>query len=348
MPKNLHTYIKDYNREKFLSAISIGISINALLSGNFVGSPIVILYALYMNLVAKNEKINCRNSAEYQTLNMCYEKVKHEIVKNIKEFGFNDVEGLFAYFTHLRVNNYLAHQTDLPYYYLESIFGEEQIIKALILNNHGVCRNYCPAFADICASFNIDCKSVIVDHFKTSQELVIRAEDFLTEEDYKKLEVMHDLNAETDMDAFIKKHAEVLEEVFGRITKELDDLGYFDVNHKQKHCINVATDENNSYLLDPSLNQFYIDKNEEGNYLSNQGNYFRVISKRFINKYPHYMSKKLEIPKPLKTPEEMVEKLNERTETIKDNIDLMHKMYKEIQPVLEDADEVYKYILQAH
>lgn len=338
MAQSLLEYKKDYLQLRRSAAVIFGMAAGCGLSQNYFG----LIWTLFIGILQKKMSDNAykrsSNCYEYQLLNGIYVSVREELVNNIKTLDMTDLEGIFAYYCHIILNNYLSYDRHLPKYHVEVLFNEEPILAALTLNNHGVCRNIAPFLTDLYHDFNIDSKNIVCDYYESIQEIIIDANEYISKEDIKNLEEKETL----------EETIQEMNNIFERIANDLKEKGTIGRERKEHHCINLVNDKEHSYLLDASTAQFYVDKDEEGKYPSNRGDYFKVVNNRKLEKlYKSTMSTKLEIPHPLKSAEEMISDLNKRQKHIKDNADIIEQMHKDIEPMLVTAEEVYKLILQA-
>lgn len=338
MSKSIFEYKKDYRDYQNFSAIIFGMAAGCGLSQNYFASVSYIVIGIIYKKMSDFAYKNSANSFEYQLLNRIYGDVREELVKNIKTLEMSDIEGIFAYYCFILRNNYLSFNRNLPKYQVEGIFNEEAIISALVLNNHGVCRNIAPSLTDLYGDFNIESKNILCDYFEVAKEIVIDANKYMTEEDFKNLE-----GKENFEDAILE-----LNDILKRISNELLETEIISEDKKSRHCINLVSDDEHSYLFDAATFQYYIDKDDEGKYRSNRGNYIKVLdSKKFKNKYKNTMTPKFAIPHPIKDADEIANELNKRQKHLKDNIDVIEQMHKDIEPLLVSAEEAYKLILQA-
>lgn len=338
MAKSIMQYKSEYNQFKINSCISMGMASACGVSHNYPGMLFTGCLTLFQLGLMQYSYVTSKYAKEYKALNSFYKSVREELVKNIKTLEQGDIPGIFSYLCFILHKNILSYDRHLPRYHVEGIFNEASILAALTLNGHGVCRNIAPALSDLYRDFSIDSTNVMCDHYEVQRIIEINADDYLTEEDYHNIERQK---------SFEEKIYEI-NRIFEKVAKRLEEQGIIKKDRRQRHCINLVNDSEYSYLLDASTYQYYADKDEDGKYYSNMGNYFRVVNDiGYKNPYKNTIKPKLEIPHPIMPDEEFSEEISKRREILEENIDIIEQMHKDIEPMLFNAEETYKLILHA-
>ena len=114
---------------------------------------------------------------------------------------------------------------------------------------------------------------------------------------------------------------------------------------ESNHGITVTTDENYTYLLDPTNNEVYgieID----GAYYSSTLNSIRIEKSELIN-IKNKIFYEIKSNKPLKDPNECEENIIKSLSFIQNNLDILESLYREINPALRDAEDIYQKILRS-
>ncbi|MCX4366112.1 MAG: hypothetical protein OSJ70_10130 [Bacilli bacterium] len=338
MAKTIFEYKDDYNLFNKLSILIAGMALENGISGNYISMIFTAIMAIIQKKMANAAYKNSAFSIEYQYLNNLTACIREELVKNIQELDMANIEGIFAYYCFVLKNKYLSHNRDIPKYPIEGLFNEDAILAALTLNNHGVCRNIAPFLTDLYHDFNIDSQNVLCDYFKTAREIVINADQYITEDDIANLESKQNL----------EESIEEINNILDRITKDLIEKGMIGQDTITHHCINIVNSEDFSYLFDPATYQFYTTPDDEGKFYSNRGDYLKVMqNKKMKKKYKNIMTPDIVLPHPIKPPEEIAASLSKNQKHIEENIDVIEQMHKDIEPFLVAADDTYKLILLA-
>ena len=340
MSRYLKSYINDYERYRYMSGIVAGMGVTNLINQNFTGMGFSIIYSLLLLWVSITAKKQSKNAYEFQILNGIYEDVLKEIATSIKKLELGDIEGIFAYINHLYENNYLSYDRHLPVLNKMPIFNEDAILAALSFNNHGVCRNKAPMLVDLYKLFDIEAYGLTGSYFE-NEHIIVDGEGIISEEEMKTIAE----NAEKNPEEIAKLLSEVTGRIFNRIEQEREAL---DASSTGNHAITQANSKDHTYLLDPTLQEFYMDADEDGRFYSNKGNYFKIVSaKKKRHLYKDHLKMEITDKKPMLEPKEMCDILNKKHKIITDNTDIVEEMHKNLEPLLLLADDTYKMILRA-
>lgn len=340
MSKSINSYIRDYKQYRTMSAIGAGMSAANVINGNIVGFVFSALWTLYLKKMSDSQIKNLDQCYEYGLLNDMCQIIIDELAQNICKLELYNIEGIFAYVSYILENNYLSYDRHLPPLNNMKIYNEQAILSALALNNHGVCRNDAPLLTDIYHKFDIDSHNIICSDY-SKPPIVVVGPDILTEEDYKQFTSDGEMNE--------KKILEMLELVGKRVEEKLDKEKE-DLDHSiyGNHAITQVNSEEYSYLLDPTRRCFYQEADDEGRFFADNGDYIKIVSaKKRKNLYPQKMHMDFVDKKPIVPTEEMNKRLEKSRKVITENVDIIDEMHRDVEPILERADEVFQLILKA-
>lgn len=340
MSKSIYSYIRDYKQYRTMSAVVGGMSAANVINGNIVGFVFSALWTFYLKIMSDSQIKNLDHCYEYVLLNDMCQIIIDELAQNICKLELGNIEGIFAYVNYILKNNYLSYDRNLPPLNSMKLYNEQAILSALALNNHGVCRNEAPLLTDIYHKFNMDAHNIICSDYSESP-IVVVGPDILTEEDYKQFTSDGEMNE--------KKILEMLELVGKRVEEKLDkEKEALDHSIYGNHAITQVNSEEYSYLLDPTRRCFYKDSDEDGRFYADNGDYIKIVSaKKRKNLYPQKMHMDFVDKKPIIPAEEMNARLEKSKKVITENVDIIDEMHRDIEPILERANEVYKLILKA-
>lgn len=340
MSRYLQSYIKDYERYRLMSGITVGMSVTNLVNNNIPGSVFTIIYAILLMAISNNAKKQSKNAYEFQLLNGLYKDILEEVAKSITKLELGDIEGIFTYVCYLYKNNYLSYDRNLPIINRIPIFNEEAVLASLSLNNHGVCRHKAPMLVDLYKLFDIEAYGLTGTYFQNNR-IIVADDSIMNEEEIRG--IIGD--GEVKPEQIFKVLEEISKRIETRLNTEREFLNSLPTGN---HAITQANSQDHTYLLDPTHKEFYVEADEEGRFYSNNGNYFKIVSvKKKKHLYKDHLNMKIIDKKPIMEMDEMNDIMNKYLKRIEDNQDIVEEMHSDIEPMLLLADDTYKMILQA-
>lgn len=326
---------KSYKNCKNLTILSIvGLAGGTILTGsiNF------FIVAFYLTVMAyrgcKENYIAIGECDEYQRINQIYEYVLEELLSNMSNFDTISIEDIYAYYSYVINNGYLYAKRDMPLAE-NKILYERKILKALSLNNHGICRNLTPLLTDLINKKGYTAINLVCDALHEKREIDVeytKEETALIFDDSKLREVAHIIGSkkmEIAIDEYVKK---------------------FPLRRKynENHVITQAMDDTYTYYLDATNFEIYIPiQGREKEYISNMFNFMSIEKdpKRELKSADGLVTVYNLEEKEFKDAFEVVYNLYMKEKIFLENSDIFMNMYKEILPALEEAEDIYKRIL---
>lgn len=323
---NSFDYYKDiYEMAKKFSLLSkIGLA-----GGIITLSPNITLFALLFTVLLKNTRngvlTDLADCDEYQRFNQIYEFVLSEMVKNIKEYNFSSIEEIYAYYIYCIFKKYLCYDKNIGCINDQVIYVESAILKPLILNNHGQCRNLSPVLGDLMEAFgyeeaNIGCYR-------------LKGNTFSKDVDYNQEKV----SQMSTQEAFKYVGEKEIEQLIKQYKEKYPKKPKF----TETHVISQVNDANYTYYLDLAIPQIYVPVLERsGECVSPMGD-FIIFD---LNKKNKSIFKDRLVEKEFKNPFDVIWNFAQVEDIIDNNKDVLEKLHREIRPALEEAEGIYQKI----
>lgn len=326
MGKTLYKYRANY--AECLNGIFY-CNFGSILASGLKGPVLILPISLILVLLSRIYYKSARNCEEYKELDKLFLDVIKHLNNTREELDINTIEGIYEYTKFIINNGYVNcvdGRTKLDGDIKELKFNTKPIYDSSLLNYHCESEGY-----NLLLSYLMQ----LADYKST----VLSGSQVLLEE---KRDKISEIKSEELKGSVVRKAIKEYVEDGNPQVKDLEV--YIPGTKLVGDSVSVTIDGSKVYYLSPREDRIYVPyENKDNSFLSNQGTMLYIKHEK-VKK----AKSKLEIDDFTSLEQidyqEFKKASEEYKKLIEDNKDVLDKMYTELKPTLEEAEEVFKAI----
>lgn len=280
---------------------------------------------------------------EYNFLKESYKNIRKEIIESAEALGLNGILDIFAYISYLLNNGYLSFNKTTEASINYDIKHPNELKREFVLNNHGDAMTKSLFLADVLNESSIIAPSTILTgHLLDETDLAININHEDVEEYIKHLIGNERLRNEKNVSYTNQELIEYL--ISAERVPIIENPRRKDINH----AITIATHNMYCYYLDVVNGKFLYKLNGFETILVGDNIAFSISEENQKRRNWYYDINPIALEgHRQESPQEVKKKYHEAKDKILSSGSEIEKLYGNIQPVLENAEENYQRILKS-
>ena len=301
---------------------------------------IALIAGFTCSFLKSKYEVDMLHSYEIKRIQEIYKDIIKKYIKINGEFNFRNPLEVFTLFNYAIRNNVFSIKNEKDMVFSRRF--DTFLIRELSLNNHGVCRHVATMLTDVYKEMGI--QSEVAVCLRPQLQEVMKPIDESDRELIEKM--MEDIKKFTQIeingepisfdDMMVHPPQKIVYEP-RPFTKTEEKNG--------NHAITLATDDEYTYYLDALLSNVYAKKENEFEFISNEGLDIKIMptESEIINHRHNVKTGELKEPAPMKY---MIERLSKSESRIANHLDIIEDYKKDIKEELEEAEEMHRLILK--